>query len=112
MKENLGKQLKTARERRGMTLREVEDKTGISNAYLSQLENGKITEPSPRVLFKLAEIYKLPYSLLMELAGYPGKTKSTTAKYRIASELSDLNKDEEKKLIEYLEFLRSQVRKK
>lgn len=30
----------------GLTLRDVEKQTGISNAYLSQLENGRIKKPS------------------------------------------------------------------
>jgi len=41
----------------GLTLRQVEDKTGISNAYLSQLETGKITNPSFSVVIKLHNLY-------------------------------------------------------
>lgn len=41
----------------GLTLRQVEEKTGLSNAYLSQLENGKIKKPSHEVVMKLNEIY-------------------------------------------------------
>lgn len=41
----------------GMTLREVEDETGISNAYLSQLETGKIKKPSFEVVSKLYNLY-------------------------------------------------------
>lgn len=35
------KKLSMVRNHLGLTLREVEKETGISNAYLSQLENGK-----------------------------------------------------------------------
>ncbi len=52
-----------------LTLRQVEEVTGISNAYLSQLETGKIAQPSPNYLYKLAEVYRLPYDLLMEKVG-------------------------------------------
>lgn len=41
----------------GMTLRQVEELTGISNAYLSQLENGKIKKPSFDVVEKLNKLY-------------------------------------------------------
>ena len=41
-KQSLGPFLRAARERRSLTLRAVERATGVSNAYLSQLESGKI----------------------------------------------------------------------
>ena len=60
--------LRTAK---GLSLREVEEATGkaVSNAYLSQLENGRIRKPSPNVLHGLADVY-VPYETLMEKAGY------------------------------------------
>ena len=63
MTPTLGEELKELRETRGMTLREVEQKSGISNGYLTQLENNKIKEPSPNILYKLSEVYDVPYSL-------------------------------------------------
>ena len=48
--ETLGKLLKQYRELNKLTLRAVEEKTGISNAYLSQLENEKIAHPSANTL--------------------------------------------------------------
>jgi len=48
---------KELRIKRGLTLREVETATGISNAYLSQLENGKIKKPSFEVVQKLNNLY-------------------------------------------------------
>ena len=71
MEIDLGNFLKKARKRNELTLRFVEDKTGISNAYISQLENGKITKPSPVILKKLSDIYLISYERLMDLAGYP-----------------------------------------
>lgn len=41
----------------GLTLREVEKNTGISNPYLSQLETGKIKDPSYRVVVTLIHFY-------------------------------------------------------
>jgi len=43
---------------KGFTLRQVEEKTGISNAYLSQLENGKIKKPSYDTIQKLNAVYE------------------------------------------------------
>ena len=49
--------LKEWRTLRGLTLREVEKQTGISNCYLSQLETGKTNKPSFEVVNKLCECY-------------------------------------------------------
>jgi len=112
MNKKLGGYLKEARKMQNHTLRTVEEKTGISNAYLSQLENDKITKPSPQILYKLAECYHAPYEHLMERAGYPLPTKSINEEkkllpaFRLESGFGDLTKEEEEKLLEYLQFLR------
>ncbi|MBC7866253.1 MAG: helix-turn-helix domain-containing protein [Gloeobacteraceae cyanobacterium ES-bin-316] len=61
--------LKELRERAGFTLREVETATSISNAYLSQLENGKIKSPSAQVLFVLAKLYCVDIETLLIESG-------------------------------------------
>lgn len=50
-------ELRVFRERSKYTLRQVQDITGISNAYLSQLETGKIKNPSYSVIQKLLNLY-------------------------------------------------------
>lgn len=49
---------KNRRSTANITLREVEEKTGISNSYLSQLENGIIDNPSFKVVVTLHNFYK------------------------------------------------------
>jgi transcriptional regulator with XRE-family HTH domain len=73
----LGKELKKLREekidengKKGVSLRDVEEITKITNAYLSMLERGAITSPSPQKLRKLANYYNASYRRLMELAEY------------------------------------------
>lgn len=105
--ENLGKLLKRKREERGLTLRKVEERTEISNAYLSQLENQKIVKPSPTILKKLAEVYETSYLRLMKVSGYPIETESAKIVYfRTSRGLEDLTKVEERELVDYLKFLR------
>ena len=41
MRQQLGKELRRVRNLKGLSLRQVEGKTGISNAYLSQLEGNE-----------------------------------------------------------------------
>ena len=69
---NLGPYLASLRAKKKLTLREVEEATDkeVSNAYLSQLENGRIAKPSPHVLYALAAVYGEPYEVLMGRAGY------------------------------------------
>ena len=72
MKPTLGQYLASIRTDRKMTLREVEEATNkqVSNAYLSQIETGKIQKPSPNILHALAELYAINFEKLMEMAGY------------------------------------------
>jgi transcriptional regulator with XRE-family HTH domain len=62
--------LAAARRAKGVSLREVERATGVSNAYLSQMESGAVAEPSPRKLQVLAKYYGLSYGTLMNACGY------------------------------------------
>ena len=99
------------RKAKGLSLREVEAATGkaVSNAYLSQLENGKINRPSPKVLHSLADVYVVPYEALMEKAGYllPSEDGGERRKRLAAFAIDDLTAEEEEELLKYLAFLRS-----
>lgn len=57
--ENFGETLRKIRKGKNLTLREVEKKSGISNSYLSQIEQGKRGIPSIKVLLRLDEVYNL-----------------------------------------------------
>ena len=110
----LGVHLAAIRSDRKLTLRQVEEATGkeVSNAYLSQIENGKVGSPSPHVLHALAELYKVDYTHLMELAGYmrsPVRHAAGERHGRAATfaEIS-LTDDEEAELLRFLKFLRAQ----
>lgn len=51
----LNELLAEARERKGLTLRDLEDMTGLSNALLSQIETGTILEPSFTSVVKISK---------------------------------------------------------
>lgn len=70
MAKGLGDVLKGAREKRDLSLRQVEAATGIRNAHLSQVENGTIARPEMAMLWELAAQYDLDYGDLLRLAGY------------------------------------------
>ena len=112
----LGTFLASARNKLELTLRAVEAKTGISNAYLSQLEHGKIKTPAPQNLYKLAELYRVPYELLMELAGYPVPNAEPAERGssidNFAARIGTVTLEEEEALVEYLQFIRSRRRRR
>lgn len=108
--EKLGNFLKKKREESTLTLRQVEKATDISNAYLSQLENNKITKPSPTILKKLSKTYDTSYHRLMTIAGYPMEVEDEQITFRTSQGLEDLSRDEEKELLEYLRFIRQRRR--
>ena len=97
----------------GLSLRQVEEATNkeVSNAYISQLENGRITRPSPNILHSLSLVYNTPYEDLMRRAGYlaSGDNSEGRRQAKVATfAVGDLTPEEEKSLLEYLAFIRQQ----
>lgn len=107
--DQLGLYLRSARTRKGLTLRDVERETGVSNAYLSQLEGGKIKQPSPAVLQKLADFLEADFMKVMRLAGHPVPVASQPSGtlQDLAQRIGRVTPDEADKIAEYVEFLRS-----
>jgi transcriptional regulator with XRE-family HTH domain len=109
---SLGVFLQAAREGKKLTLRAAEQATGISNAYLSQLESGKIKQPSPVILHKLSDLYGVSYIDLLSLSGYPIPSKTEeTNRSTLAARIGPVTEGEEEALVEYLQFLRSRKNK-
>jgi len=105
MSDRLGEELRRIRNIRGVSLRKVQDETGISNAYLS-----------PHILHKLAEFYGVPYESLMDAAGYlqPQNVKTTAQKRLSAIQAAllsaDLDAKEQNEVADFIGFLRSRAR--
>ncbi len=55
----LSEMIALARDVKGLSLRDLEKATGISNALLSQIETGKVREPSWRNMVKIAKALDL-----------------------------------------------------
>ena len=123
----LGQYLWELRKATDMTLREVEEASEqkVSNAYLSQLETGRITSPSPSILHEIATVYeaRLPkkatilcsYEKMMELAGHirPATKDKPKKNSRLPIfEAEELTPEEEDELLKYLAFIRSRKGKK
>jgi transcriptional regulator with XRE-family HTH domain len=116
VKVTLGQYLASIRTDRRMTLRQVEEATDqeVSNAYLSQIENHKIQQPSPNVLHALSEVYGIDYGQLMEMAGHitPAKSRSQNQRHGRVATFADhnLTAAEEAELIDYLKHIRTRKR--
>lgn len=120
---DLASSLRTTRELIGISLRKAAEGAGLSAAYLSQLESGAARDPSPRILFALAELYgqkrsstQAIYADFMRQAGYlmpraeNGAVATPTA-LDIALNSAPLDEEERRDLAEYLAFLRSRRRR-
>jgi len=109
----LGETLKKSRINLGLTLRQIEDASGISNAYLSQLENDKIKKPSANILYKLSDLYKIELNDLLIAAGiienaakHPSKKKNDLTQL-ISTSVGNLNSQQKKNVLEYIDFIKS-----
>jgi transcriptional regulator with XRE-family HTH domain len=110
-KKTLGQELRRCRAIAQLTLRQIEESTGISNAYLSQLENDKIKKPSANVLYKLSVIYGVEIDKFLFTSGIISDEPKKNNK--ILSQISksqNLTTEEEKALLDYLAYLRFKKR--
>jgi transcriptional regulator with XRE-family HTH domain len=107
----LGDILRRARTHCGFSLRQVEQRTGISNAHLSQIERGSIKRPDIALLMDLAELYQLDYRLVAEWAGYLDRAAPRTTSSGLAGMalrlFVDLDPAQQHDALRYLEVLRS-----
>ncbi len=108
----LGSFLREARERKRLSLRDVQETAGVSNPYLSQIESGKVRQPSPSVLHKLATLYEVSYADVMKLAGFPvPDIGDNPQQNHPLARLGPLSSEEEEELSLYLNFLRERRRR-
>lgn len=66
----LGQRLRELRSAAGLSLRDVERRSGLQSGYLSQLERGKIAHPGPTVLRSIAAGYGVRYEDVLSWTGY------------------------------------------
>lgn len=108
-----GSGLKASRELAGLSLREVEAATGISNAYVSQLESDKVRRPSVFFLTKLARLYGIPLdhiiASLPEMKSLPGYIEAKPVVWKWLP--PPRNDEEQLEMAEYLKLVRARNRK-
>jgi transcriptional regulator with XRE-family HTH domain len=109
----LAKYLRSLRKASGLTLRTVQKKAGVSNAFISQLESSKVKQPSPVVLHRIAHAYGVTYEALMEAAGYPvpQSVEDLGPAGKLLNRLGPISGEEEEWLVDFLSLLRSRAKK-
>jgi transcriptional regulator with XRE-family HTH domain len=112
--QTLGSYLKAARSALGLSLRAVEQRTGkaVTNGYLSQIESGTVTRPSPNVLYHLAQAYELDFGDLLTRAGHRVPDGSARIQPGLLAgfpmhAVEDLTERERAEVLDYIAFLRS-----
>jgi transcriptional regulator with XRE-family HTH domain len=88
--------VRSLREQAGLSLRQVEASTGVSNAYLSQIESGRVGAPSPKILERLARALNASYLDLLAAAGHlgPAMNRPILALGRPVLDVSELSEAE------------------
>ena len=97
----LGGTLKAARTAAGLSLRDVERRTGVRSGHLSQIETNTIARPEMAILWELAATYGVDFGRLLALAGLGGgedvsarQRQRVTVALRAMSELSPADQAE------------------
>lgn len=67
----LGKTIRRHRQEIGLSQAQLASCAGLSQGYLSQIENAEVENPSAAVLFRLAQALHIDPHRLLEAAGYP-----------------------------------------
>ncbi|NPV71134.1 MAG: transcriptional regulator [Firmicutes bacterium] len=117
-----GEHLRRLRQRKSFTIRQLAMLSGVSNAYLSQIETGQRGAPSPEILDKLAKPLGVSYEDLLRVAGYLRDTPKDWAGQKPASVIArdprtdeyedDLPEEAKKELEQYKNYLRHKYRRK
>jgi transcriptional regulator with XRE-family HTH domain len=108
--ETLGATLKQARIDAGLSLRDVERRTGVRSGHLSQIETGVIARPEPAILWSLAATYGVDFSRLSALAGHGGAEGSARQRRRMTVALramSELSPAEQAEALRFMAELKA-----
>jgi transcriptional regulator with XRE-family HTH domain len=79
----LGKKIRTLREELAMSQAQLSAQGGLSQGYLSQLENDEVQHPSAAVIFRLAQALHIDPRVLMQAAGYDSLAHGSAEEYEV-----------------------------
>ena len=111
----LGEKIRELRDELGMSQAQLATQGGLSQGYLSQLENDEVQNPSAAVIFGLAKALHVDPRVLMNAAGYgaPGADAITTDGYDVQVDpdllkfLARIPREQQSYLLKVLEGMES-----
>ncbi len=92
---NGSSRLRQRRRELGLSIRQIEDRSEVSNAYISQIESGKRPSPHPNILKKLAPAYELSIEDIMKMFGYLNNSEEEKEEMRIDRLIDEARRDPE-----------------
>ena len=95
MEKKFGQLLRKLRDDRDLTLRQMEERAHVSNAYLSQIERGERGIPNFKVLRRLAGAYGVPVTELV-LAAEKETEGHTVSSHGLTPEVGFISRGYEK----------------
>ena len=106
----LGNKIRELRDEMGMSQAQLAAEGGLSQGYLSQLENDEVQNPSASVIFGLAKALHVDPRVLMQAAGYAAEAgdANRTPRYEITVDpdllrfLASLSREQQTHLLELL----------
>ena len=107
-----GERLKAARERKGLTQAQVMKATGITDKSISRYETGA-SAPDPDTILELIRLYDVSSDYIMGLSSKMGHTSDSsergegksTGKDRLLSIYRKLTDNNQKKVVDFAEFI-------
>jgi len=114
----LGKKIRSLRDELGMSQAQLAVNGGLSQGYLSQLENDEVQNPSAAVIFRLASALHVDPRILMQAAGYEEALADASGEpeYEVAVDpdllrfLADLPRDQQAQLLRVFQSMEGKKR--
>jgi transcriptional regulator with XRE-family HTH domain len=79
-----GKKIRSLREEMGLSQAQLSAHGGLSQGYLSQLENDEVNNPSAAIIFRLAQALNVDPRVLMQAAGYDDLVSGSSEEYEVS----------------------------
>lgn len=98
--------IKTKREEKNWSMRELAEKAGISHSEIARMEKGERLNPSAATLRVIATALNVPITKLLETVGLVDEMKKPIIAARIKGS-DDLTPDEMNEVEKYIDYLKS-----
>ena len=96
--------IKELRKEKGLTLRELSQKVGVTDSALSQFENGK-KHPKGKTLINLALALDTTVEYLLEQTNDPTRKIASEVDYELIERLKTVTPEEKRLVLAFLEWL-------